>query len=193
MSYIEPVEFEKAMSKLTTGDKATLEYFFDYMKFVMSFGKPHVLTTKGKDYARNLLQRWKDKDTLTRDEIMCIGVLGTELIVLEKDMPMLKEVHNYYEQMLDKYNPDFSYMQHFTQVEMFNRGYIEDNPNYKKTVETMFMHDVVDRDPEHQEMIKKGIMPRGPKIAKPACPYCAAEFSDNISLSEHVKTCDKRI
>lgn len=193
MSYLEPEEFEKAMDRLSTGDKQTLEYFFDYMKLVMSFGKPHRLTTKGIEYAKKLLQRWKDKDTLTRDEIMCIGVLGTELIVLEKNMSMLKEVHKYYEEMLRKYNPDFAYMQNFTQIEMFNRGYIEDNKNYKKTVENMFMHDVVDRDPEHQRMIKKGVMPRGPDIAKPVCPYCATEFSDNISLSEHVKACDKRI
>ena len=181
------------MDKLSTGDKQTLEYFFDYMKLVMSFGKPHILTTKGIDYARNLLQRWKNKDTLTRDEVMCLGVLGTELIVLEKNMSMLEEVHKYYEEMLRKYNPDFAYMQNFTQIEMFNRGYIEDNPNYKKVVENMFMHDVVDRDPEHQRMIKKGVMPRGPDISKPVCPYCTTEFDDNISLSNHVKPCDKRI
>lgn len=193
MSYLQPEEFEKEMSRLSTGDKQTLDYFFDYMKFIMSFGKANMMTTKGIDYARNLLQMWKDKDTLTRDEIMCLGVLGTELIVLEKDMKMLEEVHKYYDLMLDKYNPDFAYMQNFTQIEMFNRGYIKENPNFKQTVENMFMHDVVENDPEHQDMIKKGVMPRGPKIDKPICPYCATEFSDNISLSEHVKACDKRI
>ncbi len=193
MSYLKPEEFEKEMSRLSTGDKQTLEYFFDYMKFIMSFGKPNMMTTKGIDYARTLLDRWKRKEELKRDEIMCLGALGTELIVLEKDMKMLKEVHKYYGEMLDKYNPDFAYMQNFTQIEMYNRGYIKENPNYKQTVESMFMHDVVTNDPEHQEMIKKGVMPRGPKIDKPVCPYCAKEFTDNISLSNHVKTCNKRI
>ncbi len=193
MSYLQEQDFEKAMSDLEGLDRQTLEYFFDYMKIIMSFGKPHMLTVKGLDYAKNLLKRWQDKEDLTRDEIMCLGVLGTELIVLQKNQKLLQEVHKYYDEMLKKYNPDFAYMQHFTQIEMFNRGYIQDNPNYKKTIETMFMHDVVDKDPEHQEMIKSGKMPRQPSIVKPVCPYCSTEFDDNISLSKHVKTCDKRI
>jgi len=193
MSYLKPAELEKAMSELEGLNKQTLEYFFDYMKIIMSFGKPHMLTLKGLDYAKNLLERWKNKEELKRDEIMCLGVLGTELIVLQKNHELLKEVHKYYEEMLKKYNPDFAYMQHFTQIEMFNRGYIQDNPNYKKTIENMFMNDVVNKDPDHQAMIKTGIMPRSPDIKKPICPYCATEFDDNIKLSNHVKTCDKRI
>jgi len=130
MSYLKPAELEKAMSELEGLNKQTLEYFFDYMKIIMSFGKPHMLTLKGLDYAKNLLERWKNKEELKRDEIMCLGVLGTELIVLllQKNHELLKEVHKYYEEMLKKYNPDFAYMQHFTQIEMFNRGYIQDNP-----------------------------------------------------------------
>jgi len=160
-------QFEEKLSEIEgMKDKKSDDYFFKYMKIVMSFGKKIRLSDKGYKEGIHLYEKWKtwyytndEQKKLTREESISAGFLLSDIAVLESDDKLSKDLHLIYNEMVTTYKPDFQYMQDFGQNHLLKLGYMESNPNYMVTVEQMFTKDYVIPDPEQVHMIKTGEMP----------------------------------
>ena len=170
------------------------DYFFKYMKIILSFGKPIRLTENGYKEGIHLHEKWQtwyyceDKQKkLTREENILAGFLLSDIAVLEESDSMSRDLQLIYNQMVTMYKPDFQYMQDFGQNHLLKRGYVESNPNYMVTVEQMFTQDYVIPDAEHSRMINTGEMPIYEDVK--VCPYCGKQFGDDVELLfKHVKS-----
>ena len=67
-----------------------------------------------------------------------MGFLTTEVLILRKDMQQLPLVQKYYNELKQKYNPDFAYMQEFAQNVLLEKGYVMKNPQQSEEVEKLF-------------------------------------------------------
>ena len=67
-----------------------------------------------------------------------MGFLTTEVLILRKDIQQLPLVQKYYNELKQKYNPDFEYLQEFAQKVMVKKGYVMDNPQQNEDVEKLF-------------------------------------------------------
>lgn len=188
-------QFEEKLSEIEgMKDKKSDEYFFKYMKIVMSFGKKIRLSDKGYKEGIHLYEKWKawyykndEQKKLTREEHMSVGFLLSDIAVLESDDKLSRDLQLIYNQMVTTYKPDFQYMQDFGQNHLLKRGYVEPNPNYMVTVEQMFTKDYVIPDAEHSRMIKTGELPIYDDIK--VCPYCGKQFGKDVKLLfKHVKS-----
>ncbi len=176
-------QFEEKFTELEKLDKHTDDYFYKYMKFMISFGRATIITERGIEKGKELYEKWKKKEELTREENLTCGFLLSDVCILEDDYDMTVDVGNLYEEMLDKHKPDFGYMQSFCQGTMLESGFIEPNPRYMSTIEQMFIHDHVENDSGRVNMIETGEMPRYDKAE--ICPYCGKQFED---LFKHVNS-----
>jgi len=174
-------QFEEKFTELEKLDKHTDEYFYKYMKFMISFGRATIITERGIEKAKELYEKWKKGEELTREENLTCGFLLSDVCILEYDHNLTEAVGDLYEEMLDKHKPDFGYIQSFCQDFMLQSGCIEPNPRYMGTIEQMFIHDHVTNDPARTNMIETGEMPRYDKAE--ICPYCGKQFED---LFKHV-------
>lgn len=136
--YYQDKDLIKELKKLKDYELGTWEHFMQYMKVVCSFGKHLIMTDEGIEYADKLLAKWKDQEELTREEIFCMGFLTTEVLILRKDMQQLPLVQKYYNELKQKYNPDFAYMQEFAQNVLLEKGYVMKNPQQSEEVEKLF-------------------------------------------------------
>ena len=129
----------KELIKLKNYELGTWDHFMQYMKIICSFGKHFIMKDKGIEYADELLTKWKDQEELTREEIFCMGFLTTEVLILRKDIQQLPLVQKYYNELKQKYDPDFPYMQEFAQNVLREKGYVMDNPQQNEEVEKLFV------------------------------------------------------
>ena len=181
-------EFEKRFSELQSiENKESDNYFFKYMKIVLSFGLPVRISERGYDRCTNLYKKWKDGEKLGREEMMTLGFALSDIAIFEENREMIEDLSVIYNQTITKYNPDFSYVQNFGKKHLVELGYSESNPNYMQTIELMFAKDFVFSDPSRMKMIQTGVMPLYDDIK--VCPYCAETFTEkNVEeLFKHVK------
>jgi len=135
-------EFEERFSELEKmPDKKADEFFFKYMKIVISFGRPIRITERGYEKGLELYERWKKEEEFTREEHILIGFMLSDICVLEEDTDMMQDLNTMYNQMITKYNPDFQYLQEFGQKYLIQAGFVESNPHYMQMVEQMFTTD----------------------------------------------------
>ena len=128
----------KELKKLKDYDLGTWEHFMQYMKIICSFGKHFIMTDRGIEYADELMTKWKDQEELTREETFCMGFLTTEVLILRNDVQQLPLVQKYYNELKQRYNPDFAYLQEFAQNVLLEKGYVMGNPQQNEEVEKMF-------------------------------------------------------
>jgi hypothetical protein len=136
-------QLEEKMSELEHIDKRSIEFFFKYMKIVISLGRPTRISEYGVLEGKKLYKRWLNKEELTRHEEITIGFLISEISVLEENEEMLKHVHDMYDNMTKKYKPDVDYMVNFVGNVLIGKKYLESNPNYMQTIENMFVIDEI--------------------------------------------------
>ncbi len=153
-------QFEEKFTELEKLDKHSEEYFYKYMKFIISFGRATIITEKGVEKGKELFEKWKKGEELTREENMTCGFLLSDICILEDNIEMVMAVGELYEEMIEKHKPDFGYIQSFCQDYMLKTGNTEPNPKYMKTVEQMFLTDHVINDPTQLNMIDTGKMPK---------------------------------
>lgn len=174
-------QFEEKFTELEKLNRHTDEYFYKYLKFMISFGRATIITEKGIEKAKELYERWRKGEELNREDNITCGFLLSDVCILEDDSDMTEAVGEIYQEMLDKHKPDFGYMQSFCQGNILEHGYIEANPRYMDTIEHMFIHEHVLNDPTRTKMVETGEMPRYDKAE--ICPYCGKQFED---LFKHV-------
>ena len=181
-------QFEEKLAEIEGMDKKSDDYFFKYMKIIISFGKPIRLTEKGYNEGFRLYEKWKeDKESLTREENILAGFLLSDIAVLESDDKMSRDLQLIYNQMVTTYKPDFHYMQDFGQNHLLEDGYVGSNPNYMVTVEQMFTQDYVIPSDDQVHMINTGEMPIYDDVK--VCPYCGKQFGADVELLfKHVKS-----
>lgn len=136
-------QLEEKLSELDHVDKRSLEYFFKYMRVVISFGRPTRISEYGVLEGKKLYKRWLNKEELTRHEEITIGFLISEISVLEENEEMLKHVHDMYHNMTRKYKPDVDYMVNFVGNVLIEKKYLESNPNHMQAIENMFVVDEI--------------------------------------------------
>jgi len=175
------VEVEKIL------DKKSNEYFFKYMKIILSFGRPVRMSEYGYEEGLKLYEKWKKGEELSREEIILIGFMMSDICVLEESPKMMEDLNQMYNQMVTKYKPDFQYLQNFGQKHLLEGGYVESNPYYMHTVEQMFTTDYILPSSEQIRMITTGEMPIYEDVR--VCPYCGKQFErDSVEdLFKHVK------
>ncbi len=189
MEFYTKDQFEEKLAEVEgIKDRETDEYFFKYMKIIISFGKPVRLSDKGYKEGVRLYEKWKeDKESLTREENILAGFLLSDTAVLEADVKMSKDLQLIYNQMVTMYKPDFQYMQDFGRNHLLEGGYVESNPNYMVTVEQMFTQDYVVPSADQVHMINTGEMPIYDDVK--VCPYCGKQFGTDVELLfKHVKS-----
>lgn len=153
-------QFEEKFSELEKLDNKSEEYFYKYMKFIISFGRATIITEKGIKRGKELYEKWEKGEELTREENITCGFLLSDICILEDDVKMVIDVGELYDEMITKHKPDFGYIQSFCQDYMLEVGNTEPNPKYMKTVEQMFLTDHVMNDPAQLDMIDTGKMPK---------------------------------
>ena len=173
--------FEEKFTELEKLDKNTDEYFYKYLKFMISFGRATIITEKGIEKAKELHKRWKNGEELNREDSITCGFLLSDVCILEDDTNLTIDVGELYDEMLEKHNPDFGYMQSFCQTHMLELEYVEPNPRYMNTIEQMFIHEHIEPNQARIDMVNSGEMPRYNK--EKICPYCGEQFKD---LFKHV-------
>jgi len=180
-------EFEEKFAELEKmPDKKSDEFFFKYMRMIISFGRPVRITKKGYEKGLELYERWKKEEEFTREENLLIGFMLSDICVLEEDSKMMEDLNIMYNQMVTKYKPDFQYLQEFGQTYLIKAGFTESNPHYMQSIEDMFTTDYVLPDAEQVRMISTGEMPIYDKVK--VCPYCGKQFGDDAELLfKHVK------
>ena len=137
--YYQEPEMVEELINLKKYKLGTWDHFLHYMKLICSFGKGLIMTDKGIEYADQLLAKWKSKKEFAREELFCLGFLTTEVLILRKDTYNLPLVQSYYNELVDKYNPEYEYMQNFAQGVLVERGYVMENPQHKKEIEKLFV------------------------------------------------------
>ena len=178
-------QFEEKFTELEKLDKQSEEYFYKYMRFLISFGRAMIITEKGVEKGKELYEKWKRGEELAREENMLCGFLCSDICILEEDEQMLIDVGELYEQMITKHKPDFGYLQSFCQEYVLQAGFTEPNPRYMETIERMFITDHIVNNPIQLHMINSGEMPLFKEIK--ICPYCGDEFNEK-DLYKHVNT-----
>lgn len=180
-------EFEERFSELEKmPDKKANEFFFKYMKIVISFGRPIRITERGYEKGLELYERWKKEEEFTREENILIGFMLSDICILEENAGMMEDLNTMYNQMITKYNPDFQYLQEFGQKYLIQGGFVESNPHYMQMVEQMFTTDYILPDADQVRMIDTGEMPIYDKVK--VCPYCGKQFGNDAELLfKHVK------
>lgn len=180
-------EFEDKMSELELiEDRASDEYFFKYMKIIISFGKEDRLTDYGYKRGQELYTKWKKGEELKREEMMNLGLLLSDICIINQDHTMQSNITKIYNQTMTKYKPDLSYMQEMSKL-FTNLGFTESNPNYMDTVHQMFVKECVESSPEQMRMVTTGEMPIYDEVK--VCPYCGKQFANKEveELFKHVK------
>lgn len=180
-------EFEDRFAEIErTTDKKTNEYFLKYMKMIVTFGRPVRISEKGFKTGLELYAKWKNREELTREEIILVGFLLSDICVLQENPAMMEDLNVLYNQMVTQYKPDFQYLQEFGQKHLLEAGYVESNPHYMEPVSQMFTTDYVLQDDEQMRMVNTGEMPIYDKVK--VCPYCGKQFGeDSELLFKHVK------
>ena len=180
-------EFEDRFSEIEAmADKKTNEYFLKYMKMIVTFGRPVRISERGFKTGLELYAKWKKGEELTREEIILVGFLLSDICVLQENPAMMEDLNKLYNQMVTQYKPDFQYLQEFGQRHLLEAGYVESNPHYMEAVSKMCTTDYVLQDTEQMRMVNTGEMPIYDKVK--VCPYCGKQFGDDTELLfKHVK------
>ncbi len=181
-------EFEDRFTEVEAmKDKESPEFFFKYMKIILSFGRPVRISQRGFDRGLELYDMWKHGVKLEREDHILVGFMMSDICVLREDPAMMEDLNTMYNEMVTTYKPDFQYLQEFGQKHLLEGGYVESNPHYMSTVEQMFTTDYILPSPEQVRMITTGEMPIYDK--EKVCPYCGKQFGDRIEdLFKHVKS-----
>jgi len=86
-------EFEDKMSELELiKDRSSDEYFFKYMKIIISFGKEDRLTDYGYQRGKELYTRWKKGEELKREEMMNLGLLLSDICIIDQDYTIQSDI-----------------------------------------------------------------------------------------------------
>lgn len=180
-------QFEDKMSELELiEDRTSNEYFFKYMKIIISFGKEDRLTDYGYKRGEELYAKWKKGEELKREEMMNLGLLLSDICIIDQDYTMQSDITKIYNQTMTKYKPDLAYIQAVSKL-FPNLGFTESNPNYMDVVHQMFIKECIEPSPEQMRMVTSGEMPIYTDVK--VCPYCNKQFGEaNVEdLFKHVK------
>jgi len=183
--YLKKENLGNELQKLNSLPKDSEEWFFQHMKLTLSFGAGVRLTQKGYDYGVEVSKKVDMNEELTREEIMRFGFIASQMTIMESP-EKLHDVNRMYQKMLDKYNPDLTYLQELVQYQMAEEKLMEVNPDYIKNIAMMFVADFARRDTPVRNMIETDILPHTYESLQ-KCPYCALKFDEADVLMKHVQ------
>jgi len=183
--YLKKENLDNELQKLNTLPKDSEEWFFQHMKLTLSFGAGVRLTPKGYDYGVKVAEKIDMNEEITREEMMRFGFISSQMTVME-DPKKLQEVNRVYEKMINKYKPDMTYLQELVQYQMAQEGLMEVNPDYIKSIATMFVKDFAYKGSPVGNMLSSEVLPHTYESLQ-KCPFCSLKFDEADVLMKHVE------
>lgn len=127
--------FDEQLKKLETLTIGTKEYIEHLFLMYLSYGKKVILSKTGIEKGLELYNKFKNGETLNRDELFTLYLIGTEASLIKKEKNAYADFVKIHNMVFEKYKPDDGFLQAYLFNKLSGKGYLKNNLNY---VEEMY-------------------------------------------------------